>query len=472
MGVIQFVLGIFGMGILVNFLAHPVIAGFTNAAAIIIVGSQLDELFGVPSPGPAGFFQGISQVSASIASGIHAPTVIMSCASLAVLLIMQKFNKRIPGVLIVVTGATVVSWLTGFEKMGGSVIGNIPQGLPSFKLPVLNINNITQLFSGAFAIALLGFLEAITIAKSLVITKRVNLDANQELVGQGMANIAGSFFQGYPVSGSFARSHLNASAGGVTNLSSIISGIITGIVLLWLTPILYHLPKTVLAVVIITAIIKLIKPVEIYQMGRIYPPDGAIGVITFLLTLAFAPQIDHGVLIGVGLGLMLYVYRTMSPRIAILGRQKDGAFHDAELFNLPLCDEISLIRFDGSLYFVNAAYFESKVLERVVHKPKLKYVVIVGDGINNIDASGHATLRELTRRLKRNGMVVLFAGFKTQVLEVIKRGYFFRKFHGEEFFFGTNDQCLQYIWEQLGEDHKRHCPLYLSSNVEDLSFRP
>jgi SulP family sulfate permease len=301
-------------------------------------------------------------------------------------------------------------------------------------------------------------MEAISIAKAMATKTRQRLDANQELIGQGIGNIVGSLTQSYPTSGSFSRSAVNIDAGAATGFSSVVTGIIVIVTLLWLTPLLYHLPQATLAAVIMMAVVGLLNFKAVQHAWRANKQDGIVAVASFVLTLAFAPHLDKGILIGAGLALVLYLYRTMEPRVAELARHPDGTLRDAEVFGLRTCDEISMIRFDGSLYFANTSYFEDKIQERMALKPKLKYIIVVGDGINQVDATGEEMLAHLAEQLPSAGIELLFTGLKKQVMEVFVRTGFYDRL-GASRFFRTDDQALDYAWKTLGDNHEADCPL-------------
>ena len=230
------------------------------------------------------------------------------------------------------------------------------------------------------------------------------------------------------------------------------------VTLLWLTPLLYHLPQATLAAVIMMAVIGLINVKAIQHAWKAHRQDGIVAIITFVLTLAFAPHLDKGILIGAGLALILYLYRTMQPRVAVLARHPDGTLRDAELFGLDTCKNITMIRFDGSLYFANTSYFEDKLQERIVAKPDLKYVIVLADGINQVDATGEEMLTYLSERLKAGGIEVMFVGAKRQVLDVFERTGLYEKI-GAENFFRTEEQVLEHVWKKLGNNHEVDCPL-------------
>jgi SulP family sulfate permease len=244
----------------------------------------------------------------------------------------------------------------------------------------------------------------------------------------------------------------------MTGFSSVVTSVIVVLTLLWLTPLLYHLPQATLAAVIMMAVVGLINFKAIRHAWRAHPHDGIVAIVSFVLTLALAPHLDKGILVGAGLALALYLYRSMQPRVAVLARHPDGTLRDAELFGLETCREISMVRFDGSLYFANTSYFEDKIMERVALKPELKYVIVVGDGINQVDATGEEMLAHLSERLHKAGIEMLFSGLKKQVLDVLVRTGLYDRL-GAARFFRTDDQALDHAWKQLGNNHEADCPL-------------
>lgn len=340
-GLFQLALGLLRLGVMVNFLSHPVILGFTNAAAIIIATSQLGKVFGVRADKAAHHYETVWNTIVAVARDMHWPTFAMALAAFAVMLALKRVAPHAPNVLIAVTLSGVVSWLIGFEAMGnGAVVGTIPQGLPSLALPGFDFEVVRQLLSAATTIALIGFIEAISIAKAMAARTRHRLDANQELIGQGLANVVGSLSQSYPTSGSFSRSAVNLGAGAVTGLSSVVTGALVVATLLWLTPLLYHVPQATLAAVIMLAVIGLINVNGIAHAWRANRQDGVVAVASFALTLAFAPHIDHGILVGAALALVLYLYRTMRPRVAMVARHADGTLRDARRSALRLAAKL------------------------------------------------------------------------------------------------------------------------------------
>ena len=453
-GLFQLALGLFRLGAIVNFLSHPVIVGFTNAAALFIGLTQVSKIFGVEMPGSAGdHFLTVRVLGVfENLSDTHTATLLMGVSAFAIMIIIKRFIPKIPGVLVAVVVTTIVSYKVDFEGMGGKVVGSIPEGLPGFILPAFNFEMLYELFISAIIIAMVGFMEAISIAKAMAAKSKDRVDPNQELIGQGMGNIAGSFFQSYPASGSFSRSAVNFNAGAKTGFSSVVTAIIVVITLLYLTPLLYHLPKATLAAVVIMAVFGLINFSSIKHIWVANKHDGIAAMVTFLATIISAPKLDHGIVLGAALAVVLYLYRSMRPRVSVLGRYKDGALRDIDINKgIPTDENIVAVRFDGSLYFANVSYFEDTMLKAVSSYPDAKFLLVVGDAINQIDASGEEVLHHLVERLNENEVTVVFSGLKRQILEVLQATHLFELI-GEQNIFIDEDIALDEIYKRLELD--------------------
>lgn len=457
-GIFQLSLGLLQLGFFVDFLSHPVVVGFTNGAAIIIATSQLGKLFGVTAERAEHHYETVWHILQEAYFHYHTPTILFGIAALALMILLKKFAPKIPAVLAAVAITTVASWLLKFEQAGGKVVGTIPQGLPAFSFPEIDVDIALQIAVSAVAIGLIGFTEAISVAKAIAAQTRQRLDANQGLVGQGLANITASLFQGYAVSGSFSRSAINLSSGAKTGFAAIFSGFIVMLTLLFLTPLLYHLPQPTLAAIIILAVFNLIKFKPIKYAWRVQKHDAIVSVITFVLTLVWAPHLEKSILFGVVLSMGLYMYRTMRPRIAVLAMQSDGSLGDAEAHILKTCPKISMLRFDGPLFFANTGYFEEKVLERVASKPELKFIIIDAEGINEIDATGEEMLHQLAVRLHSLGIEFVFCRTKKQVMDVFLRTGFASE-SWMDHFLHTEQQAIRFAWERIENCEEEKCPL-------------
>ena len=543
-GVMRLGLGAFRMGVLINLASHPVINGFTNAAALIIGLSLLNTFINVPMPRSDMFLRDLGQVVVQFPLA-HWQTIAFGIGTLVVLSLLKRHLPRLPGVLIVVIVGTVLSASLGFEKKvtvtpaqiedaaariafedyarleteltrtkaaqhalnqqlrmlaktdlhdftleaeslrlageeqsikkqlyglrvavhrfaltpvdvngatvyrapgpdagwfadtwrfagsrdgeikltgGGQVVGAIPAGLPGFALPGMDLGVISGLFGTAFVMALIGFMEATSISRALAAQSREKLNPNQELIGQGLANMVGSFFQSYTVSGSFSRSAVAAKSGARTGFYAIVSAVGVIITMLYLTEYFYHLPQSVLAAIVMSAVFGLIDFKSLRHAWRVNRSDGVVGLATFIATLWMAPQLANGVLVGVVLTILIFLYGVMQPRSEVLGRAADGSLAGAISHDLPpISDDYVVLRFDASLVFINSAFFEQAVMKAISQFPDAKTVLVIGNGINRIDATGEEKLRALASDLKRAGITLALSGLKKPVREALDR---------------------------------------------------
>ena len=631
-GAFQFFLGVARLGLVINFLSHTVVNGFTNAAAIIIATSQLSKIFGVYVDKAPHHYQTIWRVVLAAFHYTHLPTLGMAALAFTIIYGLRRIDRRIPNVLVAVVVTTLLAWAVGFEDNrqvkladieparvrgqiqqynqllaqrthiektrrelgrqvqdlldhsvavesvcsschshrnlqpqatgpairsseadvlllhhssglldlrlqelkqeigrlraelrgllfqatrgaderltflpadqvppgrerlsgtwrlkigngqlgeqltmlgGGAVVARVPPGLPALRLPFLDWSAISRLFAMAMIISLLGFMEAISIAKAIAARTHQRLDPNQELIGQGIANMVGCLGQSYAVSGSFSRSAVNFQAGAQTGLSNVFSSVVVVLVLLFCTPLLYYLPQAVLAAIIMQAVIGLVNVSGFVHAWRASRFDGLTGVVSFIATLAFAPHLEYGIFLGVSLSLGAYLLRTMRPHVAELSLHPDGSLRDARRFGLSQCRHIAAIRFDGPLNFANATYLEDEVLKVIADMPELRHVLIAAHGINEIDASGEEMLSLLVDRMRDAGYQVSFSGLKEQVIDTLKRTHLYEKI-GEQNMYPTQLQAVANIYARahLNSDEK-NCPLEaMRPRVADLSLHP
>jgi MFS superfamily sulfate permease-like transporter len=601
-GLLQFLLGVLRLGLVVNFLSHPVVNGFTNAAAIIIASSQLSKLFGVNVDSASHHYETIMQVVQEALHYTHWPTLLMGVLAFAIMYGLHRVSHRIPSVLVAVVVTTLLSWATGFERhvstdisnieslaarkfvqvfntsvktvqelavqrtemnkkleetkhsfdvvdeiktrheinllsaeikklkfqahvyrrelrrqlftghqrgdgsyrffprdevpdgietdgrtwrilignqalgkealvlsSGGAVVGQVPSGLPTFGIPDINLGIIFQLLPYAAIIALLGFMEAVSVAKAMAARTGQRLDPNQELIGQGLANMVGSMANSYPTSGSFSRSAVNLQAGAVSGLSSVFTSLVVVIVLLLFTPLLYHLPQAVLAAVIMMAVIGLINVSGFVHAWNAQRHDGIISVITFVSTLAFAPHLDKGIMIGVVLSLLVFLYKSMRPTIASLCRDKDIDSLECGRRKLKECEYLAVVRFDGPLFFANASYLEDRIAEILLAKPNLQHILLVSNGISEMDASGEETLSLMVDRLKSAGIQISLSGVNESVREVLRRTHLLEKI-GREHLYTISSRAITLVHQRVHEGNESsmaECPMTMTSEVTE-----
>lgn len=448
-GAMQLALGFLRLGVMVDFLSHPVIIGFINAAAIVISSLQISKLFGINDVQGAHLYETLWNLALSIPSQSHLPTVAMGLFSLALLVAIKKVAPKKPAILFTVVITTLISWLLRYDLQGGAIVGAITQGLPSFIIPSIDPSDLSALLLPAFMIAILSFVEAFSIAKAVASKTRQHLSADQEMVGKGLANMVAGFSQGYAVSGSFSRTAVAFDAGAKTGFAAIVSGIIVGITLLYFTPLLFYIPVATLAAVIIVAVIGMIQFQPFKHAWRVNPHDGLVAFTVFVGTLYFAPHLEWGIFIGVALSIGLYIYRTMQPHFAEVAMDADGTFRDAHLFGMHTSDTLALFRYDGDLYFANASYLEKKLLNAIADKPQLKALLLDLEAVDQIDVTGEEMLSHMAEGLKLAGIDFIITRAKFKLLDTLKRSGLYEKI-GEQNFFSKRAVALEAIKKQYG----------------------
>lgn len=332
---------------------------------------------------------------------------------------------------------------------GGNVVGTIPDGLPSFAVPEIRPEFILALLPSALVMALIGFMEATSISKAIASVTGERVDTSRELIGQGLANIAGSFFSSYTVSGSFSRSAVAANSGAKSGIFAIISALAVVLVLLFFTEYLYHLPQAVLAVIVMMAVFSLIRIRPLLHAWKFDRVGALIGLMTFIATLVLAPDIANGILIGIALTVLHYLIQTMRPRAEIVSRKLDGTLGGMRAHKLqPLSNQFVPVRFDGALTFINVAYFEDAILEAKSSFPNAKAILVICSGINEIDASGEEKLHEVTARLAQGGVTLYFSGLKHQVMRSLERSGLVSDL-GTDKFFPDKETALEILEQRF-----------------------
>lgn len=455
-GGIQFLLGVFRLGFLVNFLSHPVISGFTSAAALIIGLSQLKHLLGIPLGRSHHIHEILIEAGQRIGE-LHWPTFLIGLGGIGLILLVKKVSRAIPGPLLAVVFGILAVWLFGLSGEGVKIVGTVPQGLPSFELPAFSWGTTGALMPIALTIALVSFMESIAVAKAIQAKhKNYKVIPNQELIALGLANVGGSFFQAYPTTGGFSRTAVNDQAGARTGLAAIISAALILLTLLFLTPLFYYLPQAILASVIMVAVFGLIDIKEAVHLWHANRTDFLMLIVTFLATLSLG--IEQGIGVGVVLSLVMVIFRTTRPHIAVLGKVPGTPYYrNIERFEkVEQRPDLLILRFDAQLYFANVNFFKDTLAELVQRKGKaLKAVIINGESINNIDSSAAHALEEVTDDLHRQGIGLLFTGVKGPVRDAMARAHLTEKI-GEENFYLSIQHAVEAVDQPVGEDHRSY----------------
>ena len=463
-GAMQIAMGAARLGVLTNFLSQPVLSGFTSAAACLIALSQVKHLLGVPLPRTDYLHEMLGELARAVPQ-THWPTVAISTVSISLLLAFQYLLPRVlarwktfppalahslsksgPIVVVIVVTAIVAAFHLG-ARNGVSIIGEIPSGLPGFALPELAASEFLPLIPLAFAISFIGFLENISVAKALAAKRRQKVDSNQEFIALGASNLAAGVTGGYPVSGSFARSTINFTAGAKTGLASLITVVVVGLAALFLMPLFHHLPQAVLAAIIILAVTGLIDFGMPRRLWRYNKADAAALILTFVAVLALG--ITKGILIGVASTIILYLWRTSHPHMAVVGRVPSTEhFRNVQRHDVQTLPHVLLLRIDESLYFANAKYIEDFVLCSAAERPQLRHLVLICNAINSIDASALETLTDLRTRMQDAGIELYLTEVKGPVMDRLAKTQFLEQLGTERVFLTTEE-----AYEKLASPH-------------------
>ncbi|MDB2702444.1 sulfate permease [Flavobacteriaceae bacterium] len=412
MGAIQLVLGGLKLGFLVNFLSKPVISGFTSAAAIIIALSQLNHLLGIDIP-RSNKLHTLFIFLVEMGPQAHLLSVLISILGVSFLWITKKYFPKLPGALLLVFLTTFIAAQFNWESLGVNIVKEVPEGLPTFILPKASLSQVYALFPLALTLALIAFMEAISVAKAIEEKEKTNhLNPNQELIALGSANIIGGLFQAYPSTGGFSRTAVNHDAGAKTGVAALFSAAIVGLTLLFFTSFFYHLPTAVLGAIILVAVGKLIDlsyPKKLWKNNR---SEFYILLFTFLITLFVG--IKEGILLGVFAALLYMVYQNTRPHIAVLGRIKNTHyFKNIDRFSKDVTTfpNVLILRFDGQLFFGNQRYFKQQISRLIKTQTEpVKHLVLAAAPINYIDASAIEMLSLLSDELKENTTNLYWTG--------------------------------------------------------------
>lgn len=445
-GLILILLGLFKFGFVANFLSHPVVSGFITASGIVIAVGQLGALTGISLQGDT--LPHLLQGLVGQRGNMHGLAALVGIGAIGFLLFARY---RLAGLLtaagladravnLTVRAAPVIIMLVvipisatqNFAGKGVPVVGTVPIGLPAFSAPAVSWPLIKELFVPALLIALIGFVESVSVGRTLGAKKRQRIDANQELIGLGAANTAAALSGGFPVTGGFSRSVVNFDAGAETQMASILTALGIALAALFLTPMLFFLPKAVLAATIIVAVMNLLDWQVLRQAKRFSSADFSAVVLTILVTLTAG--VELGVLTGVAVSVGLHLYQTSTPHFAVVGQVPDTEhYRNVKRHDVITYPHILSIRVDESLYFANASYLEEIVFDEVGRQPDLMHVILMCPAVNRIDLSALEALQEINTRLAERGITLHLTEVKGPVMDALSRTDFISKLTGEVF---------------------------------------
>ncbi|WP_375594731.1 sulfate permease [Algihabitans albus] len=445
-GLFLIAMGLFRLGFLANFLSHPVISGFITASGLIIATSQVKHILGISGGGHT-----LVDLLAGLAAGIsetNLPTLLIGAGALAFLfwvrsslkplLLRLGLNRRLADVIAkagpVFAVAVTIALAAGLDlrQAGVAIVGEVPQGLPPFAVPLFDFELWQSLLVPAVLISIVGFVESVSVAQTLAAKRRQRINPDQELVGLGASNIASSLSGGYPVTGGFARSVVNFDAGAETPAAGVFTAVGIALATVFLTPLLFYLPKATLAATIIVAVLSLVDLGALKRTWIYSKADFAAMAATILLTLVYG--IEAGIVVGVGLSVALYLFKTSRPHVAVVG-QVPGTEHFRNVLRHKVItsETVATLRVDESLYFANARYLEDKVYDLVAVNPQLDHFVLMCPAVNEIDASALESLEAINHRLKDAGVTFHLSEVKGPVMDRLQRSHFLEELTGKVF---------------------------------------
>lgn len=443
-GLFLLLMGVFRLGFLANLLSHPVVSGFITASGIIIATSQLKSILGITANGDT-MPKIISSLSANIAN-FNVPTVIIGISSTLFLFWVRKGLKPalmrlgLPerasdliaktGPIAAVAVSTIATIMLGLEAKGVRTVGEIPQSLPPFSVPMFDLELWQTLAIPALLLSIIGFVESVSVGQTLAAKRRQRIDPNQELIGLGAANVSAAFSGGYPVTGGFARSVVNFDAGAQTPAAGAFTAIGIAIAALFLTPLLASLPIATLAATIIVAVLSLVDFKTPRVIWRYSKPDFAAMLATIVVTLSAG--VESGVIAGVALSLALFLWRSSRPHAAIVGRVPETEhFRNVDRHNVFTDPRIITIRIDESLTYLNARWLEEYILELVADQKSVRHVILMCSAVNAIDASALESIEAINHRLHDGGIILHLSEVKGPVMDALKKSHFIDDLHGQ-----------------------------------------
>jgi len=442
-GVLQMVAGLFNLGFVANFFSHAVLSGFTSAAAIIICLSQMKHFLGIQLANENSAFRLLLIVLKHLQQTNPATLVIGICAILGLVIFKWKYPK-FPAALLFVVAGTLIVYLFKLLNAGVKTVGEVPGGLPAFSSPHFDLDQWLKLLPTALAIVFIGYMESISVARYVAAKEKYEIDADSELRGLGLANIISSLFSGYVVTGGFSRTAVNYQAGAKTGLASIVTAFVVMLTLLVLTPLFFYLPNTILAAIIIVAVVGLIDIKEPIRLFKIKPADALTLVITFVSTLGLG--VEWGILIGAVFSLGLFIKRSAHPYMAQLGYlESEEVFRNIERYpEARTYPEILVFRVDASLYFANMRFVEDHLRQWIERNSKLKWVLFDFSGINDVDAVAISTLENIIKVYSEREIRFALCCMKGPVRDLVAKAGWEGKY-GENIGYRSLQQALKRI---------------------------
>lgn len=457
-GVYQLAFGLAKFGMLINFVSHNVVIGFTTGAALLIATSQIPYMLGIEIFRGFGFTNTWFTLYENFTE-LNIFVLIVGLSTLSSAILVKLFKPRYPNLLIgMFVGGLVAALLSGLTD-AIKTVGEIPALLPPLSMPNFSLNTLKSLAPGAFAIALLGLIEAVSISRSVATKSYQRIKPSQEFVGQGLSNIIGSFFSSYASSGSFTRTGINYEAGARTPLSAIFSALILVLIVLLVAPLMKYLPLAAMAGVILLVAYNLIDFQHIKKTFKFSKSEASIFLVTFLSTLLL--ELEFAIYLGVLLSLMLFIAKTAAPEVHTLAFESGPEESDRKLRTIrttPLtqCPQLKIIRIDMSIYFGSINHIQNQI-NQIVDNQRIFHILIVASGVNFIDLAGVEGLLAENHRLRELGGSLYFVSVKDSVSEFLHKVHFIEQI-GEDNFFESKSQAIHNIYDKLDMKKCEKCP--------------
>lgn len=465
-GVVQLLLGLARMGTLVNFVSHSVVIGFTAGAALLIMTSQMKHVMGLDIPRGASF---LSSWQLIVTGVLHTNlyVLLVSLGTLASALLVRKFLPKLPYMLVAMGVGAIISLLIDGPAHGVALVGELPAHLPSPSLPDLSPDVIQKLSGNAFAIGLLGLIEAVSIAKAIATHTQQRIDGNQEFIGQGLSNLVGSFFSSYPGSGSFTRSGVNHQAGARTPLAAIFAAVLLALILLLVAPLTAYLPIPAMGGIILLVGYNLIDFHHIKQVFKTNRKEFVVMMITFLGALFM--ELEFAIYLGVILSLIFYLQRTSKPRIVTMApdpARPKRQFVNVDRIPVAECPQLKVIRIDGSLFFGAVDHVANYLTELAEEQPETNRLLILANGINFLDLAGTELLVQETLKWRAKGGDLYICGLKKPGRQLMKKGGYWETI-GEDHFFWSKVEAVKAIYPSLSASICANCQKQIFQECPD-----
>jgi len=469
-GIYQLAFGLVRLGTLVNFVSHSVVIAFTAGAAILIMTSQLKHILGVPIPKGESFLHTWIDIFSQI-NHINYYVLIIALSTLISALLFKHFLPRLPYMLLAMIFGSLISFLLNGQAHGVKLVGEMPAHLPPLSMPDFSLSTIRQLAPEALAVALLGLIEAVSIARSVATRSHQHIDGNQEFIGQGLSNIVGSFFSSYAGSGSFTRSGINYQAGAKTPLSAIFAALFLALTLLFIAPLTAYLPIAAMGGIILLVGYNLIDFHHIKGIIKASRSETSILIVTFLATLFL--ELEFAIYIGILLSLVFYLHKTARPKIVTLVPDPEDtrrSLINLERKTLPECPQIKIIRIDGSLFFGAVNYVSSQLHHLKDNEPTITHILIVAKAINFIDVAGAEMLVRESKFWKAQGGGLYLCGLKMEAEKFLQQGGYLNEM-GEHHLYPSTKEAIAEIFQQLNHSFCQTCQPRIFKECQTIELK-